>query len=816
MRQLPLMLALAASLAGVCPASAQTHRFGVEDLIGREGVGQVRTSPDGRWVVVERQAAHNKAATYRFQTMTYALLTELEIHAVDAASPTRRFAAAGHDVGYLAGPFSPSGARMVVIKVTEATYRLGILTLATGDVQWLPITPEQSQFGRSIAWRSETEVAVIARPLDDFPIQMRVGFQTQDRVEGLWRNAASGHASSGVYIPSGATRDARAQALPSCLILVNAETGSQRVLAHGEWFDMALSPDGRRLAALRNGEDIQPAVDRPLLVGDPIRRRRLAVIDLDSGVVSDPLPGEDLAMYLLSWSPDSSRLLTFGRAYGSADFDKDGRYWLIGRNGRAARLDTGEDRPRLQRTWDGVAIPLASWDGERPLVQVGETEQNRYWRRDGGARFPVREPGERVARFDGRTVLQRRDGLYALSGAKIASGRLVDAGQMSDGANPAQWNPSPVLLGQGAVVDGPCIQTVVTAAPLCVSPIPEGERAIAVMPAGIVTTGFDQHGVTTVRLHTLDEVQTLTTVNAAWRDVAWGRVEPVAHAGPEGQSLTSWLLLPAGMAVGERPPVVVQIYPGRTLTAAPPTILPGSRNPQNNPSVIAGAGYAVLIANLPDPASGPRLDDLADRIFAIVKEAGRRGLIDPDRVAVTGHSYGAYASLRAATQSDRFKAVIATSGYPELTRSMELPPFFRVSPEEGVPVGQMAGWGETGQGGFGAFSTSPENYVAQSPLFSVERLRSPTLLAEGDQENARMGALFSALYRLNREAALVTYYGEGHVYESPGNVRDLHARILDWLGRYLGPPARLDPLGPTPHPDLEHAEQQGPVSARAP
>jgi len=43
MRQLPLMLALAASLAGVCPASAQTHRFGVEDLIKREGVGQVRS-----------------------------------------------------------------------------------------------------------------------------------------------------------------------------------------------------------------------------------------------------------------------------------------------------------------------------------------------------------------------------------------------------------------------------------------------------------------------------------------------------------------------------------------------------------------------------------------------------------------------------------------------------------------------------------------------------------------------------------------------------------------------------------------------------
>ena len=816
MRQLPLMLALAASLAGVCPASAQTHRFGVEDLIKREGVGQVRASPDGRWVVVERQAAHDQAATYRFQTMTYALLTELEIHAADKGSPPRRFAAAGHDVGYLAGPFSPSGARMVVVKVTEATYRLGILTLASGAVQWLSITPEQSQFGRSIAWRSETEVAVIARPLDDFPIQMRVGFQTQDRIESLWRNAASGHASSGVYIPSGATRDARAQALPSSLILVNAQTGSQRVLAQGEWFDLALSPDGRRLAALRNAEDIQPTPDRPLLVGDPIRRRRLAVIDLDSGAVADPLPDEDLAMYLMSWAPDSSRLLAYGRPSASADFDEGGRYWLIGRDGRATRLDTGTDRPWLQRTWDGVAIPLGSWDGARPLIQVGETDQNRHWRRDDGARFPVKESGERIARFEGQTVIQRRDGLYALNGAKAVSGRLVDLGQMSDGANPAQWNPNPVLFGQGSVIDGACIHTAAPSPPVCVSPIPEGERPLAVLPSGIVTTGLDERGVTTVRLHTLGEVQTLTTVNAAWRDIDWGRVEPVAHLGPEGQSLTSWLLLPPNMPVGERPPVVVQIYPGRALSAPPATILPGSRNPQNNPSVIAGAGYAVLIANLPHPASGPRMDDLAERIFAIVDEAGRRGLIDPDRVAVTGHSYGAYSSLRAATQSDRFKAVIATSGYPELTRSMELPPFFRVSPDEGVPVGQMAGWGETGQGRFGAFSTSPENYVAQSPLFSVERLRTPTLLAEGDQENARMGALFSALYRLNREAALVTYYGEGHVYESPGNVRDLHARILDWLARYLGPPARLEPLRPALRPDLEHPEQQGPVGAGTP
>lgn len=139
-------------------------------------------------------------------------------------------------------------------------------------------------------------------------------------------------------------------------------------------------------------------------------------------------------------------------------------------------------------------------------------------------------------------------------------------------------------------------------------------------------------------------------------------------------------------------------------------------------------------------------------------------------------------------QSDRFSAVIASNGYPDLSLSKQLPPFFRVAPEEGVPVGQMVGWGETGQASIGDFATSPQAYVEASPLYQAEAIRTPALLIESDLDTQRMSTLFSALYRRNREAGLVTYFGEGHTYASPGNLRDLHARILDWLTRYLGPP----------------------------
>ncbi|MNS81542.1 Prolyl oligopeptidase family protein [compost metagenome] len=100
----------------------------------------------------------------------------------------------------------------------------------------------------------------------------------------------------------------------------------------------------------------------------------------------------------------------------------------------------------------------------------------------------------------------------------------------------------------------------------------------------------------------------------------------------------------------------------------------------------------------------------------------------------------------------------------------------------------MAGWGETGQASIGDFALSPQAYVEASPLYKAGAIRTPALLIESDLDTPRMGALFSALYRRDREAGLVTYYGEGHTYFSPGNLRDLHGRILDWLARYLGPP----------------------------
>ena len=93
---------------------------------------------------------------------------------------------------------------------------------------------------------------------------------------------------------------------------------------------------------------------------------------------------------------------------------------------------------------------------------------------------------------------------------------------------------------------------------------------------------------------------------------------------------------------------------------------------------------------------------------------------------------------------------------------------------------------------------------------------TPTLLIQSDFDGSRFDSIFGALYRLNREAELVTYFGESHEFVSPANVRDLHLRILGWLDRYLGPPHPLDPSFPAARPDLKRSHDQEAIGGGIP
>ena len=116
----------------------------------------------------------------------------------------------------------------------------------------------------------------------------------------------------------------------------------------------------------------------------------------------------------------------------------------------------------------------------------------------------------------------------------------------------------------------------------------------------------------------------------------------------------------------------------------------------------------------------------------------------------------------------------------------------RVDPADGLGVSSRTGWTEDAQGAMRVPPwRDPQRYLRNSPLFQADRIRTPLMMMVGDQDHIPMSQseeIFSALFRQDRDAVLLTYWGEAHAFYSPGNVRDSYERALAWMAEHLGAP----------------------------
>ncbi|MBB5747087.1 dipeptidyl aminopeptidase/acylaminoacyl peptidase [Brevundimonas variabilis] len=816
---------LVAANPTLCQTSAQpsqNHPFTIDDLVGHEGIGNVRISTDSRWIVLERQAPWNTASTYKYDFYTETVLSRLQVFSATDGVLRHTLEDPGHSAGFVSGPFSPSGAQMVVYRLSESGWSMGVLTLATGTVRWLDLSPELARFGETVVWRSENELLVVARRNGALPYIIGVYAQSVVMQTELWRRAEAGHAPSSISTPSGAARDNRDKGTPLQLLRVELTTGRETILTEGAIIDVSLSPDARTAAALLDGPDIQYGLDTVLFTGTPKMVRRIILADLETGSIVEPLPDQDFASHLMAWSPRSDRLIVFARRPG--DRFEAGQFWLLDRSGSARAVDLNETTPWIDGDSQTIPIPRASWDDDRPVFQVRMADGSKAWLtsdRDGRRRIVAQvEDGEALVRFEDATFVSRRTGLTPLGGAPSPAdlqGRLVDAGTATDLGARATENPAPERLGQSVLLDAQDCLRRSSGPAHCFGTLAADETVVAASPDAtfFVARRRSPGGATQVRLRTQTGVVELASINDDLDRRSWGAVVPIDHRGSEGQPLRSWLLLPAE-ATSSPPPVAVIAYPGLSFSAPPARLLPGSLQLHINPAVLSAAGYAVLMPSLPEQASPSLdLDDLGPELASIVRTACAADRCDAARAALIGHSFGGYGVLRAATQTDRFKAIIASNGYADLTEAYEPRLHSRLSGEAGVSI--QSGWLEGGQGGLGVpLGTNPRRYVERSPLYAVDRIHTPTLLIESDFDGSRFESIFGALYRLNREAELVTYFGESHEFVSPANIRDLHLRILEWLNRYLGPSHAIEPRLPASRPNLDRTEDQEAVGRGIP
>jgi dipeptidyl aminopeptidase/acylaminoacyl peptidase len=172
-------------------------------------------------------------------------------------------------------------------------------------------------------------------------------------------------------------------------------------------------------------------------------------------------------------------------------------------------------------------------------------------------------------------------------------------------------------------------------------------------------------------------------------------------------------------------------------------------------------------------------------VLPAVERVIELNVVDPDRLALMGQSYGAYGVYCLLTQTRIFRAAIAIGGMSDLVSlygAFDARERYTTRAHEPLLQARFAEGGQLRMGA--APWQDAARYVRNSPIFTVDRIHTPLLIVQGDLDfvGIQQGEeMFTALYRLGRRARFVRYWGEGHGVESPANIRDLWRRMTDWL-----------------------------------
>jgi dipeptidyl aminopeptidase/acylaminoacyl peptidase len=207
-----------------------------------------------------------------------------------------------------------------------------------------------------------------------------------------------------------------------------------------------------------------------------------------------------------------------------------------------------------------------------------------------------------------------------------------------------------------------------------------------------------------------------------------------------------------------------------------------------NPRGSTGYGEKYASAIYADWGNKDYQDDMAMVDYAIEK-----GIADPDKLGVAGHSYGAISTDFIIAQTNRFKAAVSDAGsalfisdygHDQYQREYEI--------ELGHPWENKAGWERV------------------SPFYKVANITTPTLFMGGeiDWNVPILGGeqMFLALKRLGRTTELVIYPGEYHEFKTPSHIQDRLQRILAWFNHYVkGDPAPARPGEPARTPAVRPA-----------
>ena len=551
------------------------------------------------------------------------------------------------------------------------------------------------------------------------------------------------------YISKGEGEKEKAQ-----LYVIAAEGGEPRrvcTMPNGV-SDLSWSPDGSRIA-FTSLEGAEPSTD-PIVVS-PGRHLRLWTVrpghDIPEAVTPD-----GITIWEYVWSPDSQQIALY---YATGPDETDwyrGQIGIVPASGGVVRQLTHLTRQASGLAWSPDSRQLAYVSGEWSDPGRGSGDLFVLSVADGHTRnlTPSIETSPHWCAWspDGETILYT-----TCAGVTTQIARL----NLNDGTTTLLAEDFAMQADQPSLSTTTDLQRFVT--------IHSDQEHLYDVWYGELSSDNNQTGA--IAWRQLSRLNPLLEETIAVAPSTRIRYESV-----DGWQIDALFTLPLNYKRDTPPPLFVNIHGGPSGAWTDDW---GTFYTQ----MLAAAGYAVLRPNI--RGSWGRGVAFADAVFGDlggkefqdilygVDYLVQQMLVDGNRVAIGGWSYGGYIAAWAVTQTDRFKASIMGAGISDW-QNMHAQTRLADADLRQLAVDPLE---------------HPEVYQQHSPMTFAGRAKTPTLILHGENDPdvpvAQAYAFYRALRERNVPVELVVYPREGHGLSERAHSLDSEERILRWLARYV-------------------------------
>ena len=515
------------------------------------------------------------------------------------------------------------------------------------------------------------------------------------------------------------------------VFVVDIERPEPRQLTTGLFYDHAVSfsPKGDEIVYLSNHES------------DPDANNNSDIFAVDTSGQARQITQTKGCEYDPIWSPDGKWIAYTATTRDLTTIDsvaEDTHVWVIAASGGAGKdLTNDQDRRARSPLWSADSRYLFFLAGDKGYATIFRTDV------DGG----------RVSRFSLFHLDGELAGVFDLSDSKYRT----DSGTESNLAPPFQITGFSFASRSQPTGIGGSNESATPMVFILGTPLRPAE----------LWAGFNSS----------PRLRRITSHNDSFiRSVRLVNPEEISFKSFDGTRIEGWLMRPLGFRDDRKYPLILSVHGG------PHGMYGWSFNASFQ--AYAAQGYAVLYLN-PRGSSGYGQKfsdgtlsewgggDYKDLMLGVDEALRRYSWIDPNRLGITGGSYGGFMTNWVITQTPRFRAAVTVASLSNLIS------FYSTSLYQDLVHVE-----------FNGFPWDNYDLLWQwSPLRYIRQVQTPTLFIHGENDNdvhiTQAEEMYMGLKRRGVDAVLVRYPREGHGLREPKHRVDALQRTIAWFDRYL-------------------------------